>query len=259
MKKNIENLLFDLLENSHIKLIKFQSVDEAYLQIDSPTDPIRAQIFQAVDAPDKVKVSIILRKKSGTTDNEIIIVPSKSIENFLSFAHYKMERQDDKAQQIISEHGQAKFNELRDDVLNILAEKTSKNFTLIEDYRLDGQGNVLFTIEDKKNGINSIITIKEKQDFNNILPIKIHLQTVISSGSGLKSAGMDFFVEANDLEKYSLLPQIKPTIKTEEQFLDDLINANNTDPYLIQSKVLQHFNLSVSLPEKENNQKSPKI
>lgn len=137
--------------------------------------------------------------------------------------------------------------------------KPSKNFTLIEDYKLDGQGNILFTIEDKKNSLISIITIKEKQNFNNILPIKVHLQTVISSVSGLKSAGMDFIVESNDLDKYSLMPQTKPQIKTEEQFLNDIIDANTKDSYLIPSKTINHFNLSVSLPEKDSNEKRFKI
>ena len=259
MKKTIENLLFNLLENSQIKLVRLHSDDADHLQIDSPDDPVRARIYQAIDAPDKVKILIILRKKNGTTDDKFIIIPSKSIENFLSFAHYNMERQDKNTEKIISEYGQAKFNELRDDVLNILAKKPSKNFTLIGDNELDGQGNILFTIEDKKNSLISIITIKEKQDFNHILPIKVHLQTVISSVSGLKSAGMDFLIEANDLDKYPLIPQTKPQIKTEEQFLNDIINANTKDSYLIPSKTINHFNLSISLPEKEVNEKRFKL
>ena len=258
MKKSLENLLFELLESGGVSLDHPRNFEESFLLINSNIDPLMAKISQAIDAPENVKVILSLRMQGGGLNNDTLIVPAKSLENFLLFVQHTKEREE--AMPFIEEYGQSKFNDLKEDVLNILSEKTSKNFTLINDCTLDGMGNILFTVDDKKNKSSSIITIKQKQNFNHILPLKIQFQTLIKSEKYLKSTGLNFYISGKDLEQYPLMPMEKIKNKTEQEFLNDIIAMNNNpDSYVIKSKILDYFKLNTSLTEKDNNEKKLKI
>lgn len=253
MKKTIENLLFSILENSDIKLNTLSEIEKSFLSIDSVKDPLRVKVYQATYGPDNVRIEFGLRSQLGKQKNEIIL-PAKKIENFLYFIQHRLEKEEEKNKSIIEEYGQGKFNELKEDILNILAKKPSKNFVLIDNYQSDEGGNYIYNLEDKVSGIDSFIVFKENQSLNNIIPLNITFQTVIKCNEKLKTASLSLYISVKDLNKYPLLPHKAPHQKTEEEFLDDIIKKQSH-----QSKVLNHFALSVILPEKDEIVKVLKI